>query len=138
MCFKHFKWVFPNIVVPQNGWFIMENPIKVDDLPYFWKHPNGHLLRKPEIFCQFFVFNSRDLRHVRRIQFFVSVRFDGKANGKAIGVFTPGKPWIGWTSLKICKIPSLKQSQRVETPENGWLEDDPASFWEGQFSGANC
>ena len=27
-----FIWVFPKIGVPQNGWFVMENPIKVDDL----------------------------------------------------------------------------------------------------------
>ena len=25
-------WVFPKIGVPQNGWFMMENPIKLDDL----------------------------------------------------------------------------------------------------------
>ncbi len=38
------KWVFPKILVPQNGWFIMENPIKMGWFggkhPYFWKHPN--------------------------------------------------------------------------------------------------
>ena len=35
-------WVFPKIEVPQNGWFMMENPIKMDNLggyPYFRKHP---------------------------------------------------------------------------------------------------
>ena len=37
----HPIWVFPKIGVPQNGWFIMENPIKMDDLgvPLFLETP---------------------------------------------------------------------------------------------------
>ena len=27
-----YGWVFPKIRVPQNGWFMMENPIRMDDL----------------------------------------------------------------------------------------------------------
>ena len=30
--FSGATWVFPEIGVPQNGWFVMETPIKMDDL----------------------------------------------------------------------------------------------------------
>ena len=39
---RHCIWVFPKIGVPQNGWFIMKNPIKMDDLggpPLFLETP---------------------------------------------------------------------------------------------------
>ena len=30
-------WVFPKIGVPQNGWFIVENPIKMEKGPFVLK-----------------------------------------------------------------------------------------------------
>ncbi len=36
-------WVFPKIRVPQNGWFITENPIKIDDLAVTTIFGNTHI-----------------------------------------------------------------------------------------------
>ncbi len=40
-CMNKHIWVFPKLMVPQNGWFRMENPIKTDDLgvPLFLETP---------------------------------------------------------------------------------------------------
>ena len=38
-------WVFPEIRVPQNGWFIMENPIKMDEMGCTTIFGNIHMYR---------------------------------------------------------------------------------------------
>ena len=41
-CIPPSIWMFPKIGVPQNGWFIVENPIEMDDLgvPLFLETPH--------------------------------------------------------------------------------------------------
>ena len=46
-------WVFPKIGVPQNGWFMMENPIKMDDLGVTIIFGNTHVYSDSVVSCSF-------------------------------------------------------------------------------------
>ena len=70
-------WVFPKIMVPQNGWLIKENPIKMDDLgvPLFLETPILYIYiydrraKTHERFYMIEVHRHRFARHARKVPF---------------------------------------------------------------------
>ena len=59
--FHSSKWVFPKIRVPQNGWFVMENPIKTDNLggkttPIFGSTPKWSYYITPDSLIAVWIF----------------------------------------------------------------------------------
>ena len=79
-------WVFPKIGVPQNGWFIIENPIKMDD--FGGKNP---------LFSETPIWQQKSCWKTRELVFPVSGEPTGSSRALlgSMGFGVPKKPW--WT-----------------------------------------
>ena len=132
------KWMFPKIVVAQNGWFIMENLIKMDDLgvtPSFgntqiagtWGYP---VLLHPMLHLQ----QSLQLKLPGLDFWEASAAIDLENLGKNAREWGPMKNWTGDSLSFLLECAWIKPWVLVLdfffTPIPG--EDDP--IWRAYFS----
>ena len=92
-------WVFPKIGVPQNGWFIMKNPMNKWMIwgahPYFKKHPS--------IYHEFPCFPQMQESVFIRIFRWIKQRWM-KANGPLLKIATVRTWNSDWQPQRISKI----------------------------------
>ena len=124
-------WVFLKIGVPQNGWFMMENTIKMDDLGYhwFWKHPYIYIYILLKSHFQYwerdisrqknpFLAPSPDIGSASVLPSFVVFFFGDRWKPRFFGreKHKGNPPNLGWWNITPVKFNIA--------PENCWLEDE--------------
>ncbi len=112
-------WEFPKIVVPQNGWFIRESPIKMDDLgvPLFLETPiyakvSSTAFLPPE----YAKVNFRGSQHINFHKPGVEVG-SNSSYYLFVHIFFGKKTTNKQKTLSFSHLPSLKLT--AKTPENG-------------------